>query len=313
MVNAGRVLIIPKGAWSNLVTYEMLDLVTAGDIAYIAKQSSVGQNPANDTAMTYWQPFGTAAKIATTSEPGLVMPDGTTITVDNTGLISAVVGITGLTDVTLTTLSNGQILRYNGSTSKWENVSLGSAAYKASTNAVTQSSTDLVESGAVYSEINSLNQALANKYGTDDTAETTIDDADYFPFYDSSATEKRKSLWSNIKSVLNTYFNTVYATITDVTNKHKITRKTVNTSSWSTDTSSQSGTTLYKKSISLSHVYVDSPSVDISTSSGTGLPTTAQQTAYDLLQYVTVDGTTMYLYASAVPSSTFYIQIEGVD
>ena len=163
MVNAGRVLIIPKGAWSNLVTYEMLDLVTAGDIAYIAKQSSVGQNPANDTAMTYWQPFGTAAKIATTSEPGLVMPDGTTITVDNTGLISAVVGITGLTDVTLTTLSNGQVLRYNGSISKWENVSLGSAAYKSSTNAVTQSSTDLVESGAVYTEVSSLSQALANK------------------------------------------------------------------------------------------------------------------------------------------------------
>ena len=163
MVNAGRVLIIPKGTWSNLVTYEMLDLVTDGDIAYIAKQSSVGQKPSNDTSMTYWQPFGTAAKIATTSEPGLVMPDGTTITVDNTGLISAVVGITGLTDVTLTTLSNGQVLRYNGSISKWENVSLGSAAYKSSTNAVTQSSTDLVESGAVYTEVSSLSQALANK------------------------------------------------------------------------------------------------------------------------------------------------------
>lgn len=98
-----------------------------------------------------------------------------------------------------------------------------------------------------------------------------------------------------------------------ITNKHKITRKTVDTSSWTSDTSSQSGTTLYKKSISLSHVYVDSPSVDISTSSGSGLPTTAQQEAYDLVQYVTVDGTTMYLYASAIPSTTFYIQIEGVD
>lgn len=98
-----------------------------------------------------------------------------------------------------------------------------------------------------------------------------------------------------------------------ITNKHKITRKTVNTSSWTADTSSQSGSTLYKKSISLSHVYVNSPSVDISTSSGTGLPTTAQQEAYDLIQYVTVDGTTMYLYASAIPSETFYIGIEGVD
>lgn len=100
---------------------------------------------------------------------------------------------------------------------------------------------------------------------------------------------------------------------TTVDNKHKVTIKAVNTSGWTADTSSQSGTTLYKKSISLSHVYVPSPSIDIGTSTGTGLPTTAQQTAYDLLQYVTVDGTTLYLYASAIPASTFYIGIEGVD
>ena len=99
----------------------------------------------------------------------------------------------------------------------------------------------------------------------------------------------------------------------DITNKHKITRKTVNTSSWTADSSSQSGSTLYKKTIILSHVYVTSPSVDISSSSGTGLPTLAQQEAYDLLQYVTVNGTTLTLYASAIPTVTFYIQIEGVD
>ena len=99
----------------------------------------------------------------------------------------------------------------------------------------------------------------------------------------------------------------------DITNKHKITTKTVDTTGWTTDTSSQSGTTLYKKTISLAHVYVDSPSVDISTSSGTGLPTVAQQEAYDLLQYATVNGTTLTLYASDIPTETFYIQIEGVD
>ena len=38
--------------------------------------------------------------------------------------------------------------------------SLGTAAAKDSTNAVTQSSTDLVESGAVYSEISSVSSAL---------------------------------------------------------------------------------------------------------------------------------------------------------
>lgn len=48
-------------------------------------------------------------------------------------------------------------------------------------------------------------------YLTTDTAETALDDADYVPFYDSSATAKRKSLWSNIKSVLKTYFDGFYA------------------------------------------------------------------------------------------------------
>ena len=43
---------------------------------------------------------------------------------------------------------------------------------------------------------------ISNCYQTTDTAETTVDDADYFPFYDSSATAKKNSLWSNIKSVL---------------------------------------------------------------------------------------------------------------
>ncbi len=53
-----------------------------------------------------------------------------------------------------------------------------------------------------------------NAYHVDDTAEVALDDADYVPFYDSSASEKRKSLWSNIKSVLKTYFDTLY-TLTD--------------------------------------------------------------------------------------------------
>ncbi len=259
--------------------------------------------------------------------------------------------LSGLTDVDLTNLAAGQTLTYDSVNSKWVNTSLaavatsgsysdlsnkptlGTAAAKDSTNAVTQNSTDLVESGAVYTEVSSLNTAIANKadsstvttlsgkaYQTDDTAETTIDDADYVPFYDTSATAKRKSLWSNIKAVLKTYFDTLYATISDLTalstavsNKHKVTSISVDTSSWTQDTTSQSGTTLYKKSISCSHVYVDSPTVDIGAASGSVLPTTAQQTAYDLLQYVTVDGTTLYLYASATPTDAFYINVEGVD
>lgn len=101
--------------------------------------------------------------------------------------------------------------------------------------------------------------------------------------------------------------------VVNVNNKHKVTSKQVTTSSWISDTTSQSGTTLYKKSISLSHVYVDSPTVDIGAASGSVLPTSAQQESYDLLQYVTIDGTTLYLYASDVPTTAFYINVEGCD
>lgn len=298
MINAGRILIVPKGEWTNLESYEMLDLVTRGDIAYIARQASVGVDPATDTQLTYWQPFGTAAKIATTSVPGIVMPDGTTITIDETGLITADLGVSDLNNVTISSIANGQILQYNSTTQKFENKSLGTAAARNATSAITSGSTDLIESGAVSSLKQTLEQSISNKLGTSDIANNL------------TTTTAGKVLDATQGKALN---DSITATNTAITNKHKLTRKTVNTSSWTADTTSQSGTTLYKKSIALSHVYVNSPSVDIATSTGSGLPTTAQQEAYDLLQYVTVDGTTMYLYASAIPSTTFYIGIEGVD
>ena len=49
-------------------------------------------------------------------------------------------------------------------------------------------------------------------YSTSDSAFTDLADADYMPMYDSSASTKKKTLWSNIKSVLKTYFDTIYST-----------------------------------------------------------------------------------------------------
>lgn len=298
MVNAGRVLIVPKGAWTNLTPYEMLDLVSDGDKAYLARQASVGVRPSEDPNMTYWQPFGSSASIATTDTPGLVMPDGVTITVDATGLIVANLNVSDLKDIKLTNLANGDFLKYDGTQSKWVNVALGTAASRNATSSITSGSTDLIESGAVHVLKQTLEQSIDGKLGTSDIANNL------------TTTTAGKVLDATQGKALN---DSISNTNKAITNKHKLTRKTVNTSSWTADTSSQSGTTLYKKSISLTHVYVDSPSVDISTSSGTGLPTTAQQTAYNLLQYVTVDGTTMYLYASEIPTTTYYIAIEGVD
>lgn len=58
--------------------------------------------------------------------------------------------------------------------------------------------------------VDTTSYAPANKaYLTDDTAETTIDDADYFPFYDTSATGKRKTLFSSIVNKLKATFATL--------------------------------------------------------------------------------------------------------
>lgn len=161
MVNAGRVLIVPKGAWTNLTPYEMLDLVSDGDKAYLARQASVGVRPSEDTNMTYWQPFGSSASIATTDTPGLVMPDGVTITVDATGLIVANLNVADLKDIKLTNLANGDFLKYDGTQNKWVNVTLGTAATRNATSSITSGSTALIESGSVYS----LKQTLESKIG----------------------------------------------------------------------------------------------------------------------------------------------------
>lgn len=147
MVNAGRILIIPQGEWSNLTNYQQLDLVTKGDVAYIARRASVGVDPSTDVQMTYWQPFGTAAKIATDEVPGLVMPDGTTITIDTqTGLIAVSLNVEDIKDVTIANLANGDVLQYNSTSQKWENKSIASL-----TDAVKQMIAPL-ENGATTSQ-----------------------------------------------------------------------------------------------------------------------------------------------------------------
>lgn len=151
MVNAGRILIMPRGEWDALTSYNMLDLVTENGVAYLAKQANVGQDPALDTTMTYWQTFGSA-----------VVPDGDTIIYDGNGDLAvnldgttlkydavnsyikvAIDGVTlkydsvngyiyadvstslaGLDDVQLTSIQNGQIIAYNSTSQKFVNIDL---------------------------------------------------------------------------------------------------------------------------------------------------------------------------------------------
>lgn len=126
---------------------------------------------------------------------------------------------------------------------------------------------------------------------------------------DDTTTSSSK-VWSSSKT--NSEISSVN---TAQNNKHKVTSFSVSTSSWSSDTTSQSGTTLYKKSISLNHVYVDSPTVEVGSASGNVLPTATEQENYDLIQYATVDSAVpcLYLYASDIPTDAFYINVVGVD
>lgn len=89
---AGRVLLIPKGAYDANVTYHMLDVVSYGGNSYVAKQTTAGNTPSADNA--YW----------------MLLSAG-----------SAVASINDIGDVLITSPTNGQVLKYNAATQKWEN------------------------------------------------------------------------------------------------------------------------------------------------------------------------------------------------
>ena len=56
--------------------------------------------------------------------------------------------------------------------------------------------------------------SVRNKLNMDTVpAATDINNADYIQYYDATATTMKKSLWSNIKAVLKTYFDTLYCPI----------------------------------------------------------------------------------------------------
>lgn len=53
MASAGRILIMPKGAYDATTTYEMLDLVSHNSASWLAKKTSVGIEP-SDANSEYW-------------------------------------------------------------------------------------------------------------------------------------------------------------------------------------------------------------------------------------------------------------------
>ena len=72
---------------------------------------------------------------------------------------------------------------------------------------------DVAEGVSFHDRSGARQTGTGNYYSPNDTAEASIADNDYFPFYDTSASGKRKTLWSNIKAKLKTYFDNLYATV----------------------------------------------------------------------------------------------------
>lgn len=185
-----------------------------------------------------------------------------------------------LTDVDLSTLSDGDVLVYDNTNGKWVNKS--------------------PEEGALITAVLSKD--------TMPTASSEYEDIVILYIGTTSATYTKGHLYLCVE-------NSGSYSWTDVTpsgGTPQVAQFEVTTNGWTADTTSQSGTTLYKKAIALTQVDTEFPIVNIGSTGS--LPTKVQQTAYDLLQYVTVDSTVpcLYLYASAIPTDAFYIKVEGV-
>lgn len=100
---------------------------------------------------------------------------------------------------------------------------------------------------------------------------------------------------------------------TSLFNKHSIAKITISTSgTWTSAT--VNGESVYTYSIPLTAVYADIPTVSLAASGTNIFPTAEEQKAYSLVQYVTVDSDTktLKLYVTAVPTSDFVINVEGV-
>lgn len=96
---AGRVAIVPSGEYEHGRQYKRLDSVRYLGGVYMAKKDNVDEYPAYNDDNEYWMFMVGATDIADYEHPGIVMPDGKTITIDEDGTITgASTGFVGSTE-----------------------------------------------------------------------------------------------------------------------------------------------------------------------------------------------------------------------
>ena len=87
MADLGKVAVTDGGNYSASTTYEKLTFVHYQGDAYMTLKTVKGVTPTDDGVN--YKLFCKSAELATASKAGIVMPDGTTTTVNSSGKISA--------------------------------------------------------------------------------------------------------------------------------------------------------------------------------------------------------------------------------
>ena len=87
MADLGKVAVTDGGNYSASTTYEKLTFVHYQGDAYMTLKTVKGVTPTDDGVN--YRRFCKSAELATDSKAGIVMPDGTTTTVDSSGNLSA--------------------------------------------------------------------------------------------------------------------------------------------------------------------------------------------------------------------------------
>ena len=193
----------PTGAIASLESSKA-DTSDLGTAAAKDSTNAVTQNSTDlvESGAVY---TGLAAK-ANTSDLGTAAAKDSTnaVTQNSTDLIESGAVYTGLAgkanSADLATVATSG--SYNDLLNK---PTLGTAAAKASTNAVTQNSTDLVESGAVYSSVDALSTALTTVNQTKPTANANIGKGQYF-YLDGSLVKTKVTIHSGDTFTLNTNY-----------------------------------------------------------------------------------------------------------
>ena len=108
--DAGRIMPLPKGAWNSATQYEMLDMVSYNGSMYIAKRSNTNVTPVEGADWQLASQGATGALVSSfNGRTGAVVPASGDYDLDDMG------------DSNISSPTNGQVLQYNGTSSKWEN------------------------------------------------------------------------------------------------------------------------------------------------------------------------------------------------